>query len=100
MTTCKFKPFTRSDLNMATVRSILKGSSVQAALKQTASSAQVKANTAAHVHFPDIKVDPYGSDVNVHANVAVGRVFTRTELGVLDQSKHHTLDDVRGSLGG
>lgn len=89
MTEVHFKP------NMAGIRSVLKGAGCRSALKDAADEMAGEANSRGRSHFRGpLAVDPYGSAVDEHSHVAVGRVFTRTEMGRLDQARHHTLDGV------
>ncbi len=89
MTEVHFRP------NMAGIRSVLKGAGCRAALQDAADGMADEANDRARAHFEgNLTVPPYGSAVDEHSHVAVGRVFTRTRMGRLDQARHHTLDGV------
>lgn len=89
MANVEFRP------NMGGIRAVLKGAGCRAALKEAAEGMAGEANARGRSHFRGpLAVDPYGSAVDEHSHVAVGRVFTRTKMGRLDQARHHTLDGV------
>lgn len=66
---------------------------MQDALREVADAKVEEANAAARLHGTT-KVPPYAGGVDVLDRTAVGYVTTRTRLGAIDQSAHHTLDAI------
>ena len=68
----------------------LKSHGVKSFLKGQADSARARCN-AAYSYKVDPDIEPYGSNVEEHRVTAVGRIFTYTELGRLDNLENNTL---------
>lgn len=68
----------------------LKSNGVKSFLKGQADSARARCN-AAYSYKDDPDIEPYGSNVEEHRVTAVGRIFTYTELGRLDNLENNTL---------
>lgn len=68
----------------------LKSSGVKQFLKGQADAACSRCN-AAYSYKVDPDIEPYGSNVEEHRVAAVGRIYTYTELGRLDNLENNTL---------
>ena len=84
--------------NMAGIRSVTKGAGGPAELGRIADGMAVKANASARRSLEaegrTLEKDAYKAAVDVHRNVAVGRVYAATKMGVADQARNHTLNSV------
>lgn len=78
-------------LNMAGVREILKGSSVQSALLDAAQNIADNANDMQQV-VEVLKVPAYRAGVHVGRHTSVSRVFTASLIGRIDEHENKTLD--------
>lgn len=77
-------------VNLAGVRAVLKSRGVRDLLGREVSQAAARCNGAYSLKTrPD--VEPYGHGVEEHRVVAVGRVFTKTKLGRIDNAHSNTL---------
>ena len=76
--------------NRSGIIQTLKSHGVKSFLKGQADSARARCN-AAYSSKVDPDIEPYGSNVEEHRVTAVGRIFTYTELGRLDNLENNTL---------
>lgn len=80
----------RVEVNVGGVRQVLKSKGARDLLAREASGAAARCNAAYSLKTrPD--VEPYGHSVEEHRVVAVGRVFTKTKLGRIDNARSNTL---------
>ena len=78
--------------NISGIREILHSGGVKAELQSHADRIANACNAQAEAHYGPLEVPAYWSAVNDHRNVAVGRVFTASKMGRLDERHHHTLE--------
>lgn len=78
-------------LNMAGVREILRGSSVQSTLLDAAQNIADTANDMQQV-VKVLKVPAYRAGVRVGLHTAVSHVYTASRIGRIDEQKNKTLD--------
>nr|DAZ47246.1 MAG TPA: hypothetical protein [Caudoviricetes sp.] len=76
--------------NRSGIIQTLKSPGVKSFLKGQADAARARCN-AAYSYKVDPDIEPYGSNVEEHRVTAVGRIFTYTELGRLDNLENNTL---------
>lgn len=77
------------------IAQVMKSAGVRSELARRAARIEASANALYGLPTPP-EVDPYGSNVEEHGATAVGRVYTRTVMGRVDNAENNTLLKARG----
>ena len=78
--------------NIGGIRAVLHSAGVKAQLAEHAERIAGACNEQASDHMGDLDVPAYGSAVNDHRTTSVGRVFTASKMGCIDEAHNHTLE--------